>query len=55
MDANFNMNHQLNYLILGCIIMLKSFKEFFNIKGGMVSKNEDRIVEFNLFEEINIV
>jgi hypothetical protein len=31
--------------------MPKSFKEFFNIKDGMVSKNEDRIVEFNLFEE----
>jgi hypothetical protein len=51
MDVNFNMNHQPNYLKFGCIIMLKLFKEFFNIKDGMVSKNEDFIVEFNLFEE----
>jgi hypothetical protein len=51
MDVNFNMNHQLNNLRFGCIIMPKSFKEFLNIKDSMVSKNEDLIVEFNLFEE----
>ncbi len=45
------MNNQVNYLRFGCIIMPKLFKEFLNIKDGMVSKNEDLIVEFNLFEE----
>jgi hypothetical protein len=45
------MNNQLNYLRFGCIIMFKSFEEFLNIKDGMVSTNEDLIVEFNLFED----
>ncbi len=51
MDVNFNMNNQLKYLKFGCIIMPNSFKEFLIIKDGLVSKNEDLIVEFNLFEE----
>lgn len=44
MDVNFNMNNQLNYFKFGCIIMPKLFKEFLNIKDGMVSKNEDSLL-----------
>jgi hypothetical protein len=29
----------------------KSFEKFFNFEDGMVSKNENLIVNFNLFEK----
>ncbi len=38
-------------LRFGCTNGPKSFEKFLNFEGGLVSKNENLIVVFNLFEE----
>jgi hypothetical protein len=46
------MKNWLNDPRFGCTIGLpNSIKEYFKIEDDMISKNEDFIVNFNLFEE----
>jgi len=45
------MKNWLDDLKFGCTNGPKSFEEFLNSEDGVVAKNEDLIVDFNLFEE----